>query len=763
MFDANGYVCSLANPGVEGAPKELFTSDPKVIEAFVKAENRPGRGVYVCMNRLRDNARSRCLETVGEIWRLTVDIDFKAIEETPEEVDRRLQGLPEPPTEVRDSGYGRHVDWVLKEPIPRDSGDYDRAVDLLKRLTESLCGDPAVAHPAALLRMPGTHNSKRENPGPVCRTLWCTGSGSDLGDIEEMLDLLQDASQLTRKPRSSGNTAPNDGPRDGPVDVEHELANMEYGPGLNRLHTVQLRCIGARLRQGIPLDDAVAEILEATKRAVANDPRCANWDWKKEENDIARMGCDLIVKAPELAGCLNDRLYKLWSEAAEAGEVRVSVNKYGPYFFAPNKPRDAGQSKGESRDTHSEPREGPSQEGESPEGPRGPKPRIVLEWLPPFDRAKLPRRGWLYGKHYQRRTVSGTIAPGGTGKTSLVMVEAVAMATCRDLLGEQPTERCRVWLHNGEDSMNELLLRLGAICKHYGIADEEWHGWLILTSGNEWPLRVAHGYSDLKVDTALIEEMTRKVLEKEIDVVMLDPLVTLHAVNESDNAKMDAVIRTFTRMSDTCNCAVDISHHTRKLAVGSFDHSVDDMRGASSVRDAVRALRILNLMSKEDASNLGIGEFERLSYFRIDRGKGNTSAPSDAAVWRKFDSITLENDEQVGVVTPWNRPGQGAPTAEQTAQAQQDEELFLHLLDRFAREKRSVSERPGPSYAPKVFSEEWEAVNAKASKARLSAAMRRLFSQKRIRVEEYDRNGRSATRLARAGQKPVLIWDASDA
>jgi AAA domain len=149
--------------------------------------------------------------------------------------------------------------------------------------------------------------------------------------------------------------------------------------------------------------------------------------------------------------------------------------------------------------------------------PKKAKPRIILQPLAPFDRAKLPRRGWLYGKHYQRRTVTATIAPGGTGKTSLVMVEALAMATCRNLLGEQPEERCRVWLHNGEDGLNELLLRLGAVCKHYGIRDEEWQGWLFLTSGTTLPLRVAHGYSDLKLDAALISEMTQKITENEID------------------------------------------------------------------------------------------------------------------------------------------------------------------------------------------------------------------------------------------------------
>ena len=103
--------------------------------------------------------------------------------------------------------------------------------------------------------------------------------------------------------------------------------------------------------------------------------------------------------------------------------------------------------------------------------------------------------------------------------------------------------------------------------------------------------------------------MTRVIADNSIDVVMFDPLVTLHSVNESDNGKMDTVSAFFPSWQTSATVAVDISHHTRKLAAGSFDHTVDDTRGASSVRDAVRMLRILNIMSHSDAENLGFDDF----------------------------------------------------------------------------------------------------------------------------------------------------------
>src|SRR5262249_25706438 len=85
-----------------------------------------------------------------------------------------------------------------------------------------------------------------------------------------------------------------------------------------------------------------------------------------------------------------------------------------------------------------------------------PKGMFRLRPFVPFDLATLPPREWLYGRHYQRNTVGVTVAPGGFGKTTLCMVEAVAMATARNLLGEQPSERLRIWYHNGEDNIEEL-------------------------------------------------------------------------------------------------------------------------------------------------------------------------------------------------------------------------------------------------------------------------------------------------------------------
>src|SRR5689334_14262923 len=83
---------------------------------------------------------------------------------------------------------------------------------------------------------------------------------------------------------------------------------------------------------------------------------------------------------------------------------------------------------------------------------------LARDWRPiratPFkwtDPSKLPLRKWLYGRHLIRRFVSATVAPGGFGKSSLIMAEALAMVSGRALMGDQPAGALRVWQCNLED------------------------------------------------------------------------------------------------------------------------------------------------------------------------------------------------------------------------------------------------------------------------------------------------------------------------
>ena len=505
-----------------------------------------------------------------------------------------------------------------------------------------------------------------------------------------------------------------------------------FGDGLRQ---AQLSVTASLLRASVGFDETVHRVSRRTRQVATGAARGTG---TRERATIARMCVDWVNKKLELS-------YVMPAEAFETFERKRREGR-NPYFTYRT---DRGVQVASERGLG--PRSCKLPAGASPAkggngGAGAPYPDLGLYMFKPVDEASLPPREWLYGRHYQRRTVSVTASPGGTGKTSLVMVEAVAMATARDLLGEQPLERLRVWYHNGEDSHEELDRRLVAICKHYGIPQHELTGQFVITSGNEFPLRVAKGYSDLKIDTPLVDHIRAQIAKHQIDVAILDPLITLHNVSESDNNRMDTVVRIFAGIADDLNCTFELEHHMRKLRAGDTDFDADDMRGASSIHDAVRAMRVLNHMSTGDAAQLAILEHERLQYFRVDKAKGN-NAKASQAVWRCFVNVDLDNGDEVGVVVPYTLPGQGERTEAMAAAEATADRIFLELLARLRLAGITVNDKPRGHYAPRVFAKEPEARKARVGIAAFEDAMRRLIKDARVRVAHTTQRGREASYL----------------
>jgi len=288
------------------------------------------------------------------------------------------------------------------------------------------------------------------------------------------------------------------------------------------------------------------------------------------------------------------------------------------------------------------------------------------------DPSKIPRREFLYGKHYLRGEVSGTIAAGGRAKTTLDLTEAIGMTVGRNLLTGVaiPCGPLRVWFVNAEEDQDELDRRIAAICQHYEISALEIGNRLIVTSLKgkpQWHIAtVINGVAT--INQAVIDRIVSEIEANAIDVLMLDPLVSFHAVSESDNKHMDVVIKEgLYQISTKTRAAVAFAHHTGKPKPGQADAIVEDSRGASAIIWAARLNRVLNLMSPAEANKLGIGDDDRRLYVRISGGAKSNPAPPEKAAWMKLYPIDLPNGDQVAVVVPWKLPDPFAAAAPDVA------------------------------------------------------------------------------------------------
>ena len=263
------------------------------------------------------------------------------------------------------------------------------------------------------------------------------------------------------------------------------------------------------------------------------------------------------------------------------------------------------------------------------------------------DPATIPARAWLYGRHYIRQFVSATVAPGGLAKTSLILVEAIAMALKRPLLGIVPTEQTNVWIWNGEEPKEELNRRIAAICQYYSIDGRELEGRLFVNSGRVDPIKMAGVLrGTVTLDEVLYRDLIATINGNQIGSAIFDPFISTHSVPEADNTNIDLVVKRFGHIADETKASVELAHHVRKPATGQSEITVEDARGATALVYAARSVRVLNRMSASQATELKIDDPR--FYLRADTGKANL-APPEAATWHKLINVDLPNGDRQGL------------------------------------------------------------------------------------------------------------------
>jgi hypothetical protein len=286
----------------------------------------------------------------------------------------------------------------------------------------------------------------------------------------------------------------------------------------------------------------------------------------------------------------------------------------------------------------------------------------------------IPPRQRLYGHHLIRGFISCTVSPGGLGKSSLALVDAMAMVTGRNLIGDKPARPSRVWYWNLEDPLVEIERKIAAICIHYKISPDEVGGRLFVNSGRDTKIVIAkeeRGGTHVIVQP-VSSALKSEIKENKIDVWIIDPFVRSHMVAENDNGKISAVCDVYSEIADATKSAGELYHHVRKGHSGQGEYTIEDGRGAVALRDAVRSARVGNVMSDKEADDAGIERRRRRSYFRIDNGKANLFAPPDKTDWRYIKGVCLGNatssdpEDDVGVVTAWAWPNalDGVTTAD---------------------------------------------------------------------------------------------------
>jgi predicted P-loop ATPase len=288
--EGNAHAWNLPNERGEGRERWIGSRDNSKLENYCKKHDVAGTGTFFCVSTI-EPGQPRKKEFARQLPFLFCDIDFKHIDLTPEEILERLLALPYPPSRVHNSGNGFHCFWFLSVPVGMDG--FERAEALLKRIAYLVGGDIQVCHCVALLRVPGTTNSKRDERKLV-KVIRETSATYDLDHLERWLTsasvpviakrgvetnpFLQVAdSQVSRAP----------------VDVQQRLRDMRVSGGdINGVHPSHLAITASLTSRDMDEDEIVEILLDATKALDGTE----GWNWIVEERAIRGMCRDMRRK-----------------------------------------------------------------------------------------------------------------------------------------------------------------------------------------------------------------------------------------------------------------------------------------------------------------------------------------------------------------------------------------------------------------------------------------------------------------------------------
>ena len=404
----------------------------------------------------------------------------------------------------------------------------------------------------------------------------------------------------------------------------------------------------------------------------------------------------------------------------------------------------------------------PNLEPASRSDPQGTQATYAISPTPygfPDPKTIRPRE-WKYGRWLLGASVTAFVAPGGGGKSTLVTTIALALATGHALLGtEVNPEPQVVWIYDLENPQDEIERSVSAAMLHFNVKAEDLGNRLYVDSaiGGQKLCVAKTSRGETVIIQPVMDALIIALKDRRIDVLIIDPFVSSHKVDENNNPAIDEVVKMWSAVAVVTGCSIVLVHHTSKA--GSGEVTAMSSRGAVSMIDACRSVLVLNRMSKDDARKLGVEEDHTWRYFSVHDDK-HSRAPAENAEWFKLVSVSLgnETDERpsdvIGVATSW-RPSD--PLEDVTP----DDLRKVQALIQASNWRESIQSHSWAGYAlanifgfPIVQNGLKPQFKQASDKARASRMLAKWIENGALRVEEgKDPDSRKDVKFVRVGSR----------
>ena len=372
------------------------------------------------------------------------------------------------------------------------------------------------------------------------------------------------------------------------------------------------------------------------------------------------------------------------------------------------------------------------------------------------DPTKIPRRQWVFGRWLLSGTVAVVVAPGGMGKSTLISGMALSLASGRECLGKTVWGGAkRVWVWNQEDDIVELSRSIQAAAKLHGLEPADiWDNLFVDSAMDGTPLCTAiEDRNGVQLLEPVYDAIKEELLRRGIKVLIIDPFVSSHEVDENSNTKIDKIVKAWARVAKAAECVIVLVHHTSKA--GSAEVNTNSARGASALSSAARSLLTLNRITTGDAEKFGIEEEQRRSYIVVSDDKHNRT-PAEKGTWFHLKSVELGNGsfehfgDSVAALEPWSPP---------TTQTLQLTTWGIYEIQRLVDAKAYREDIQAIAWVGNAIAKVLELDLAKTTdKRRVKAVQEELMASKFLLVEERKYNSK-LVKFVVTGTRVVLDED----
>ena len=258
------------------------------------------------------------------------------------------------------------------------------------------------------------------------------------------------------------------------------------------------------------------------------------------------------------------------------------------------------------------------------------------------------------------------VAPGGTGKSQLMMQLAISVATGVPLFGKYQIENMGgVLAFFAEDDDEELhrrfrnatdtILECPGIDKERFSIDLQKNLFAVSMVGQD--VRITMSGPDGPMLTTNFERflVTAKQIP-DLRMIILDPIIRFLSGDQNDAAESTRLVQAGERLSQETGAFVLWANHANKASMrqGGDSMGQEASRGSSALTDGMRWQMNLATMDKQAAKKQGIREKERGFYVRMSVPKNNYAPPFEQA-WLKrgaggyLSHVELEDQDQIEI------------------------------------------------------------------------------------------------------------------